>query len=53
MDLFYTAEWMARQDQEQNLPVLNKLKLQPVQEDHTVFILKEGDTEKARIDLHD
>ena len=32
MDLFYTAEWMARQDQEQSLPVLKKLKLQPVQE---------------------
>ena len=53
MDLFYTAEWMARQDQEQSLPVLKKLKLQPVQEDRTVFVLIEGDTEKARIDLHD
>ena len=53
MDLFYTAEWMARQEQEQNLPVLNKLKLLPVQGERTVFILKEGDTEKARIDLHD
>ena len=27
MDLFYTAEWMARQDQEQTLPVLKKFKL--------------------------
>ena len=53
MDLFYTAEWMARQDQEQSLPVLKKLKLQPVQEDRTVFVLIEGDTEKARNDLHD
>jgi len=53
MDLFYTAEWMARQDQEQNLPVLKKLKLQPVQEDRNVFIMTEGDSEKARIDLHD
>ena len=53
MDLFYTAEWMARQDQEQSLPVLKKLKLQPVQGDRAVFVLIEGDTEKARIDLHD
>ena len=53
MDLFYTAEWMARQDQEQSLPVLKKLKLQPVQEDRKVFIMTEGDSEKARIDLHD
>ena len=30
MDLLYTAEWMARQDQEQNLPLLKRLKLQPV-----------------------
>ena len=53
MDLFYTAEWMARQEQEQTQSVLKKLKLQPVQEDRTVFVLIEGDTEKARIDLHD
>ena len=53
MDLFYTAEWMARQDQEHTLPVLKKLKLHPVQEDPNVFIMTEGDSEKARIDLHD
>ena len=53
MDLFYTAEWMARQDQEQTLPVLKKFKLHPVQEDRNVFIITEGDSEKARIDLHD
>ena len=53
MDLFYTAEWMARQDQEHTLPVLKILKLHPVQEDPNVFIMTEGDSEKARIDLHD
>ena len=53
MDLFYTAEWMDRQDQKQTLPVLKKLKIHPVQGDRTVFVLIEGDTEKARIDLHD
>ena len=53
MDLFYTAEWMARQDQEQTLPVLKNLKLHPVQEDLNVFIMTEGDSEKARIDLND
>jgi hypothetical protein len=53
MDLFYTAEWMARQEQEQTQSVLKKLKLQPVQEDRNVFIMTEGDSEKARIDLHD
>ena len=53
MDLFYTAEWMARQDQEQTPPVLKKLKIHPVQEDRNVFIMTEGDSEKARIDLHD
>ena len=53
MDLFYTAEWMSRQDEEHTLPVLKKLKLHPVQEDRNVFIMTEGDLEKARIDLHD
>ncbi len=33
MDLFYTAEWMARQDQKQTLPVFKKFRLHPVQED--------------------
>ena len=50
MDLFYTAEWMARQDQEHTLPVLKKIKLHPVQEDPNVFIMTEGESEKARID---
>ena len=53
MDLFYTAEWMARQDQEQNLPLLKRLKLQPVQDDRSVYVLFDDDTEKARIDLND
>ena len=37
MDLFYTAEWMARQDQDHSLPMQKKLKLQPVEEDGIVF----------------
>ena len=53
MDLFYTAEWMARQDQDHSLPMHQKLKLQPVEEDGTVFKMFDGDTEKAQIDLHD
>ena len=53
MDLFYTAEWMARQDQEQNLPLLKRLKLQPVQDDRSVYVLFDDDTEKARVDLND
>ena len=46
MDLFYTAEWMARQDKEQTLPVLKNLKLHPVQEDLNVFIMTEGDSKR-------
>ena len=53
MDLFYTAEWMARQDQDHSLPMQKKLKLQPIEEDGTVFKMFDGDTEKAQIDLHD
>ncbi len=53
MDLFYTAEWMARQDQDHSLPMQKKLKLKPVEEDGTVFKMFDGDTEKAQIDLHD
>ena len=53
MDLFYTAEWMARQDQDHSLPMHKKLKLKPVEEDGTVFKMFDGDTEKAQIDLHD
>ncbi len=53
MDLFYTAEWMARQDQDHSLPMQKKLKLKPVEEDGTVFKMFDGDTEKALIDLHD
>ena len=53
MDLFYTAEWMARQDQDHSLPMHKKLKLKPVEEDGTVFKMFDGDTEKALIDLHD
>jgi len=53
MDLFYTAEWMARQDQDHSLPMQKKLKLKPVEEERTVFKLFDGDTEKALIDLHD
>ncbi len=47
MDLFYTAEWMARQDQDHSLPMQKKLKLKPVEEDGTVFKMFDGDTEKA------
>ena len=50
MDLFYTAEWMARQDHEQNLPLLKRLELQPVQDDRSVYVLFDDDTEKARIE---
>ena len=53
MDLFYTAEWMARQEQDHSLPMQKKLKLKPVEEDGTVFKMFDGDTEKALIDLHD
>ena len=53
MDLFYTAEWMARQDQDHSLPMQKKLKLKPVEEERTVFKMFDGDTEKAQIDLHD
>ena len=53
MDLFSTAEWMARQDQDHSLPMQKKLKLKPVEEDGTVFKMFDGDTEKALIDLHD
>ena len=53
MDLFYTAEWMARQDQDHSLPMQKKLKLKPVEEDDTVLKMFYGDTEKAQIDLHD
>ena len=53
MDLFYTAEWMARQDQDHSLPMHKKLKLKPVEEEGTVFKMFDGDTEKAQIDLHD
>ena len=53
MDLFYTAEWMARQDQDHSLPMQKKLKLKPAEEEGTVFKMFDGDTEKAQIDLHD
>ena len=53
MDLFYTAEWMARQDQDHSLPMQKKFKLKPVEEEGTVFKMFDGDTEKAQIDLHD
>ena len=53
MDLFYTAEWMARQEQDHSLPIQKKLKLKPVEEEGTVFKMFDGDTEKAQIDLHD
>ena len=53
MDLFYTAEWMARQDQDHSLHMQKKLKLKPVEEDGTVFKMFDGDTEKAQIGLHD
>ena len=53
MDLLYTAEWMARQDQDRSLLMQKKLKLQPVEENGTVFKIFDGDTEKAQIDLHD
>ena len=53
MDLFYTAEWMARQDQDHSLPMQKKLKLKPVEEEGTVFKMFDGDKEKAKIDLHD
>ena len=51
MDLFYTAEWMARQDQDHSLPMQKKLKLKPDEEEGTVFKLFDGDTEKALIDF--
>ena len=53
MDLFYTAEWMARMDQDQNLPLLKRLILKPVQDERTFYVLFDDDTEKARIDLND
>ena len=53
MDLFYTAEWMARQDQDNSLPMHKKLKLKPVEEDGTVFKMFDRDMEKALIDSHD
>ena len=52
MDLFYTAKWMARQDQDHSLPMQKKLKLKPVEEEGTVFKMFDGDTEKALIELH-
>ena len=53
MDLFYTAEWMARQDQDHSMPMQKKLKLKPVEEEGSVFKMFDRDTEKALIDLHD
>ncbi|MFL2774059.1 MAG: hypothetical protein ACJ0DH_10965 [bacterium] len=53
MDLFYTAEWMAKQEQDHSLPMHKKLNLQPFEEEGTVFKMYDGDTEKAQIDLHD
>ena len=52
MDLFYTAEWMARQEQDHSLTMQKKLKLKPVEEDGTVFKMFDGDTEKVLIELH-
>lgn len=53
MDIFFSAEWMARQYQEKTPPVLKKLKIHPVQGERAVFVLIEGDTENVRIDLND
>ena len=44
---------MARQDQDHSLPMQKKLKLQPVEEEGSVFKMFDEDTEKVQIDLHD
>ena len=52
MDLFYTAEWMARQEQDHSLPMPKKIKLKPFEEEGTVFKMFDGVIEKAQINLH-
>ena len=51
MDLFYTAEWMGKQEQQQKRQHLTELRMTPGDEKRDEYILTREGEEIARLDL--